>query len=89
MEASNSSLLFLTKANKVEILNYENEKTIKSFTFNDEPSMMYTKSFFSPTKNYYVAYGQREIKFIDVKTLTVLFNKNLEGGSLLHFRFLD
>lgn len=90
MQAKSESLLFLTRANKLEIFDYLSQKTLKTFTLKDDPIKMLTSSFYSPSKKLYVLHGQREVILFNIEELSIAAQLDIpEETPLLHFSFLD
>lgn len=87
MKANKETLLFLTRGNTLQIFDYQTEKVLQSYQLKDDKDHLKLNSFYSPAKQHYVTYGQKDLLILNVNDYSVRVNKTLDQ-SLEFFGFL-
>jgi len=58
MHDNKENLVFLTRGKSLEIFDFTTETVVKSFPLNSKKRTLTNHSFYSPKKQYYVAFSK-------------------------------
>ncbi len=89
MQENKENLVFLTRGKSLEIYDFKKEQVVKSFELTSPKRALTNKSFYSPQKNYYVAFSKLDLYVIQVSDFSVILHKRVQEQTVEYLYFLN